>query len=283
MPTPSPAETAKPHSAFLAVLSDPEHRQIPARNVAVVVAHPDDETIGCGALLARLKGCTLVLVTDGAPRNVAHARAYGFASPSDYAARRLEEIKAALAVAGCEDGALIPLGFADQEAALNLTGLAERLREIFAERGIDVILTHAYEGGHPDHDATALAVHAAAQLRADGAPTLIVEMPFYRLGPDGQVFAQFAPGGRAEIAISLTEDEKARKARMIAAHDSQARVLAPFPKDVERFRVAPAYDFSALPNGGALFYENYGWGMDGARWLTLARAANAQLGLGVRS
>ena len=51
-----------------------------------------------------------------------------------------------------------------------------------------VVLTHAYEGGHPDHDAVAFAVHRAAR-RTSAA---VVEMPFYHAGPDGvarQVFA----------------------------------------------------------------------------------------------
>ncbi len=37
--------------------------------VLVVVAHPDDETIGAGALLARLRDVRVVHVTDGAPRD----------------------------------------------------------------------------------------------------------------------------------------------------------------------------------------------------------------------
>jgi N-acetylglucosamine malate deacetylase 2 len=41
--------------------------------VAVVVAHPDDETIGCGAILRRLPLVRLVHVTDGAPRDMIDA------------------------------------------------------------------------------------------------------------------------------------------------------------------------------------------------------------------
>jgi hypothetical protein len=32
-----------------------------------------------------------------------------------------------------------------------------------------------------------------------------------------------------------------------------------------------------LPNDGGLLYERYGWGMTGARWQALARAALAEL------
>jgi hypothetical protein len=66
---------------------------------------------------------------------------------------------------------------------------------------------------------------------------------------------------------------------MIAAHASQQRVLAPFATDVERFRPAPAYDFTRPPNGGRLYYERYAWGMTGERWRTLANDALKQLEL----
>jgi LmbE family N-acetylglucosaminyl deacetylase len=37
------------------------------KRVLVVVAHPDDETGGCGVLLQRLHQATVVFCTDGAP------------------------------------------------------------------------------------------------------------------------------------------------------------------------------------------------------------------------
>ena len=73
--------------------------------------------------------------------------------------------------------------------------------------------------------------------------------------------------------------EHERKCRMIAAHSSQRASLLPFRLDHERFRVAPAYDFGELPNGGALLYERYHWGMNGALWRELTASARAKLGL----
>jgi hypothetical protein len=55
--------------------------------------------------------------------------------------------------------------------------------------------------------------------------------------------------------------------------------LANFQTSIERFRLAPDYDFTKLPNDGDLYYERFPWGLDGASWLKLAPAALAELGL----
>ncbi|MBV9076739.1 MAG: PIG-L family deacetylase, partial [Methylobacteriaceae bacterium] len=62
-------------------------------------------------------------------------------------------------------------------------------------------------------------------------------------------------------------------------HRSQSETLASFDVQRELFRTAPDHDFTRLPNGGALLYERYGWGLTGARWLDLTGAAFAELGL----
>ena len=63
----------------------------------IVAAHPDDDVIGAGALMARIPRVRVVYATDGAPRDGRDARAHGFADVAAYAAARQREARAALA------------------------------------------------------------------------------------------------------------------------------------------------------------------------------------------
>jgi N-acetylglucosamine malate deacetylase 2 len=255
---------------------------LPARAV-VIGAHPDDEVIGAGALLARLPDAAVVHVTDGAPRNESDAHAAGLAGWADYAAARHKEAAAALALAGLAPERLTGLGIADQQATHNLAALAQRLATLLQEGSVAAVITHAYEGGHPDHDATALAVHAACRLiEASGAtPPRLVEMAGYHaLGgrfTAGTFIAHADAGPTATVVLDAAE--RRLKRRMLDCHATQHAVLAPFTVEVERFRAAPRYDFRLPPHPGSLHYDTQPWGITGEQWRGLAGAALEQLRL----
>lgn len=257
---------------FLAALAAPDLPRLSSERVAVIVAHPDDETIGVGGQLSRFANMSVVHVTDGAPRDHPDRTAY--------ARTRRRELETAMAMVGIPAQACISLGLIDQEASLHLASLAERLQAFFEERRIEIVLTHPYEGGHPDHDATAFAVHGARALmeRRAMTPPAIIEMAFYHAGRGGLRTQEFA-GARELYAIEvpLSTAAWALKRRMLAAHVSQVEVLAQFGARIERFREAPAYDFCAPPNDGAVHYEANGWGISAQRWCQLASEAQRQL------
>lgn len=269
--------------AFFRDLTGDARASCDARHVAVVVAHPDDETIGCGAQLGRLRQATIVVLTDGAPRDLHDAHQYGFRTAEEYAQAREREHLDALAIAGASLARSQRLRVADQCAAFRLPQITRRLMRLFAARQIRVVLTHAYEGGHPDHDAAAFCVHAAASLRRlAGASFAVVEMPFYRQGSTGAAYQSFHGTTRAdEVVVRLTQEQQRLKRRMIETYATQARVLAPFSVEQERFRPAPRYDFTRLPSGGRVLYEKHDRGLDGPRWIELAHAALSELRLKV--
>jgi N-acetylglucosamine malate deacetylase 2 len=249
----------------------------------IVAAHPDDEVIGIGGQLGRLTSTSVVHVTDGAPREPGAVQAAGFATPAALAEARRREAAAALALAGIGPEHIYALDTPDETAATALVDLAWRLVALLEADAVDVVVTHPYEGGHPDHDATAFAVHAARGLllrQRDPTPTLI-EMTSYHLAEGRLTPGVFLPAEDCPaVSFTLSEAERATKRRMVACHATQRQTLAMFPIDVERFRRAPRYDFTRPPHEGKVLYELFARPtMSGERWTELARAALAELRL----
>lgn len=284
-PTPPAAESG-PGAEFLDALCAGRAEDLARFRVLVVVAHPDDETIGIGAQLPKLGAATVIHVTDGAPRGLEDFRRAGYFSAQEYAATRRREVRAALALAGFDPARVKSLAVSDQEAAFHLVALTERITTEIAAWRPEIVVTHAYEGGHPDHDSTAFAVHTALHFigRRGAAVPAVVEIASYHAGAEGQrVVAAFLPGNAAAAPVPdpcevvLSEPERDLKRRMFDCFVSQRDVIAWFQTEVERFRAAPPYDFARPPHDGVLLYETFGWDLTGARWRELAAAARTRL------
>jgi hypothetical protein len=84
-------------------MSDVGNNNSVSARMVIAVAHPDDETIGCSALLQRRKPISVLHATDGAPRDMIDARGCGFATPPAYAIARSRELAAAMALWECRE------------------------------------------------------------------------------------------------------------------------------------------------------------------------------------
>ena len=196
----------------------------------VLAAHPDDESLGAGGLMARLRRLgarvTVLLCTAG---EASHPDS-PTTTPEQLAAVRLQEFGGALThllpdpdwrFLALPDGKLAAhraeLASALQQAIADLTGGSG----LPAER-ITLVAPYRHDG-HTDHDTLG---SAAAEAAGSGGHGLLEYPIWYWLWADAA-----DPAWQSWLRVPLDPDERQAKAAAMASHTSQVRPLSGRPGD----------------------------------------------------
>ncbi|MGI9065774.1 MAG: PIG-L deacetylase family protein [Pyrinomonadaceae bacterium] len=247
---------------------------------AVIVAHPADEVVGAGCLISKLVDVTVLHVTDGAPTDMQDAEAAGFKERAAYAAARKRECISALAIANIPKDRVVEFEVPDHCASNYLADLTKKITTFLQQSSADIVVTHPYEGGHPDHDATAFATHAALRLMKENGfkPPALFEMALHPSEDFKAKVPEFLPGPERETTTLLLDERATKlKRRMFACFETQRESLAVSPFGPEKFRQPSPYDFTLPPHGGKLHYEKFDWAPSSGEWQMLASKALADL------
>ena len=199
------------------------------RRLIVVAPHPDDETLGCGGLIAQAvrRGVKVAVValTDG---NASHPRSEKWPR-ARLGQLRIGELKRALRRLGGGDVPLRRLGWGDGE--IGRQGCARRLCSSLVTLRAGVVLVTSDADHHPDHQAAFRLAQAAT--RALGLPLI-----------------RYAVWSRVNERGRLANRYRAAKRWAIAAHRSQ--VGGYIADDPAGFRLSPAA-LASLVDGSESF------------------------------
>jgi len=209
--------------------------------VLIFAAHPDDETVACGGLLQRSSESLVLFAVDGAPRGYGFERKFG--SLGAYSEERFREASRALAlVPRCSIGRLARkdgTAFADQHLFQELKEAFLSLRRVTRDFAPDLLVSHAFEGGHIDHDTC----HILAKQTASVLSLCHMEFPLYWRTAQGQdVFQRFRDPRNDEVVLALSPRELLVKRRMLAEYKTQQDLTSVFAAATERFRPAAETD-----------------------------------------
>ncbi len=184
----------------------------PCRRLVVVAAHPDDESLGAGGLIATAAaaGVTVYVVLLTAGEASRHAPPGS--TRHSLARVRLAEMENALARLAPESY-LVFLGAPDGQVGQSEEVVARSLIHLLRDGSGTLLVAPWRHDGHDDHDAAGRAAAVAAE--ASGARLLEYPLLGWPVTMPG------SPYRDALRRLDLTEQARAQKAAAIRAHVSQ--------------------------------------------------------------
>lgn len=204
------------------------------KRVLVLVAHPDDEVLGCGGTLAALHAgdeITVVMLADGETS----ANADLSTPPRQLAEARRSMARAAAHILGIKE--VVSLGLPDQR--LDQTPLLEiiRLVQPVAERAQPaVIYTHSQADLNLDHR---IAGQVALTLFRPVPGATVEEIHAFEVPSSTWSFGQFGRTFSPNVFVDISTTLEL-KLKALAAYESELRP-PPHPRSVEMLRATSAH------------------------------------------
>lgn len=232
--------------------------------VIVLAPHEDDEMLGIGILLQRFCGrVKIIFITDGAPVSGYPMKKRMIKSSilnrEEYARIRKEESVLAAKTIGLKESDLIYINSTDSGLSYVLEDACDTLRKIIADFNPGYIFFPAYEGGHPDHDATAAIAKALSHY--DGFREIsFFEYALYSSPGGLKIFNDFHEASSGDIRIIAGHDECNMKKKAVSCYLSQlGGLLGNFSMDRETIRLA-RFDLidGSIPTGKTYLERFYG-------------------------
>ncbi len=224
------------------------------KNILILVPHPDDEVVMCGAAIGRAKAqgarVSALYLTNGCldrpvlwPWQRKHHE-------ERVQKRRAEAESAALFLG------LTPVGWSDRPARhlwRNVSDVYAEVQKMMAVHRPDQVWVPAYEGGNPDHDAlNAL----GAQLKKGRSVLEFAVYTYFAARVQSQTFISWDETARL---FTLSPEERRAKQKALDIYASERRNLSSLRVDQESYRPLAAYDYAQPPHQGTLWYNRFQW------------------------